>query len=144
MKSEFHPVIRIRLALYIIFITKQRYFDADLRLIETFEVYLKTNEFEVNDFLFSNIDQEERLLFAKFIEDFVQKFLGHDKANCNFKDFWKWLEIFLKYLNLSYFRFLKSHILGYLQCHSFSNSDKTKIMLGGCQMSKFQKFLLKK
>ena len=91
MKSDFHPVIRIKLALYTIFITTKTYFDADLAIIETFEAYLKTNEFDIDDFLFSNVDQEQRWLFAKRIEDFILRFLRHaDNVNCNFKDFWKW------------------------------------------------------
>ena len=111
MKSEIHPVIRIKLALYIIFIATKTPLDADLAIIDTFEAYLKINEFDVDDFLFSNIDQEQRWLFAKCIEDFIQRFLGHDKPNCNFKEFWKWLDIFLGFesfllsiFKISYFR----------------------------------------
>ena len=91
VRSDFDPDIRLKLSLYMIFIFTKRPFEADISIIETFETYLKTNEFDLDDLMFSNIDQDQRWLFAKRIEDFIQKFLEHaNKADCNYKDFWKW------------------------------------------------------
>ena len=91
MKSDFDPVIKLKVSLYIIFISTLRPLEIEITIIETFEAYLKKNEFDLDDLLFSNIDQDQRWLFAKRIEDFIQIFLEQaNKADCNYKAFWKW------------------------------------------------------
>ena len=91
MNSDFDPAMRLKLSLYFIFITKERPLDFEVYIIETFEAYIKRNEFDLVDLLFSNIDQDQRWLLAKKIEDFIQKFLEQaNKADCNYKDSWKW------------------------------------------------------